>query len=89
MVLVWALAAVDVLCAISLASLALGMPLPLLQAASAAMLMVKGVLFIDDIVSIMDIILAIVMFALIWIPSPVLALAIAIYLGIKAMASFA
>lgn len=83
------LAAIDLLCAVSLAATALGYPLPPLQAASAFALVAKGVLFINDVVSVIDVAIGIAMIVLLWIQAPTLAIALAIYLGIKAMASFA
>jgi hypothetical protein len=83
------LAGIDLLCAVSLVAMALGYPLPPLHAASAFALMVKGVFFINDVVSVIDIAVGIAMLVLLWIQAPTLAIALAIYLGIKAMASLA
>ena len=83
------LAAIDLLCAISLAAIAIGYPLPALQAASAFALIGKGILFINDVVSIIDIAIGITMLVLLWMQAPALAIGIAVYLGIKGMASFA
>ena len=88
MVIVWLLGAVDVLCAISLAAAALGYPIGHLQASAAFGLLLKGGFFITDIISIIDVIIALVMFWLLWFPHPTLALGLAVYLGLKGVISF-
>lgn len=88
MVLLLVLGTIDMLCAISLAALSLGHPLPHLQAGAALMLIAKSVFFIKDVVSIIDIAVGITMFALFWMSAPTLALALAIYLGFKAIISY-
>jgi|GEM_PF-7113043 len=88
MVFVWLLGAIDVLCAISLAAAALGYPLPHLQAGAAFMLLVKGFMFITDVVSVLDVIAALCMFWLLWQSSMTLALGLAVYLGLKGLLSF-
>lgn len=89
MVFLALLAGVDLLCAISLAALALGFPIPHLQAAAALGLMLKGIAFISDVVSIIDIAIGVAMIVLLWVEAPMLALGLAIYLALKALASFA
>jgi hypothetical protein len=89
MVFLVLLAGVDLLCAVSLAALALGYPIPHLQAAAALALVLKGIAFISDVVSIIDIVIGAAMFVLLWVQAPMLALGLAIYLGLKALASFA
>ena len=89
MVFVAILGAIDVLGAVSLAALVLGYPLPHLQAAAALGVLLKAIIFINDIVSIIDIAVAITMFVLLWVSAPTLALALAVYLGIKGLISFA
>jgi hypothetical protein len=88
MVLLVLLATIDLLCAISLAALVLGYPLPHLQAGAALMLIAKSVFFITDVISILDIAVGITMFVLLWVSAPTLALGLAIYLGFKAVISF-
>jgi hypothetical protein len=80
---------IDVLCAISMAGIVLGYPLPHLQAISALALIIKGVLFINDVISVIDIAVGIAMFILLWITAPTIALGLAVYLGIKGLMSFA
>jgi hypothetical protein len=82
------LAAIDLLCAISLAALCLGFPLQHLQAGAALMLIAKSAFFITDVISILDIAVGVTMFVLLWISAPTLALGLAIYLGFKAAISF-
>lgn len=88
MVFLAALGAIDMLCAISLAALALGYPLPHLQAGAALMLMAKSLFFIKDVVSIIDLAVGVTMFVLLWITAPTLTIALAIYLGFKAIISY-
>ncbi len=89
MVFLAVLGAVDVLCAISLALLVFGYPLPQLQAAAALALLAKSIIFIGDAISVIDVATSIAMFALLWISAPTLALGLAVYLGIKGLISFA
>ncbi len=86
--LIWILALIDMLGAISAAGIALGFPLYSLQAASALGLILKGIVFYDDVVSWLDIICGIMLFILFWASMPTLALAIAVYLGFKGIISF-
>jgi hypothetical protein len=86
--LIWVLALIDVFGAISAAGLALGMPLYSMQAASALALILKGIIFYDDIVSWLDIVCGIMLFVLFWANLPTIALAMAVYLGFKGLMSF-
>lgn len=83
MVLVAILGVVDLLGAVSLGLLVLGFPLPHLQAVAALMLLLKSLVFIGDVISVIDVAVSITMFALLWVSAPTLALGLAIYLGIK------
>lgn len=89
MALVLLLALVDLGAALSLILSVLGVPLPLLQAAMALALLAKGIVFINDILSIVDIALAGLMFGLLWWNAPLWALSIGIYLAFKGLYSFA
>ncbi|HIH23803.1 TPA: hypothetical protein HA251_02105 [Candidatus Woesearchaeota archaeon] len=89
MVLRQALGAIDMLSAICCALIPLGYPIPHVQAVAALALIAKGAFFIDDIVSWLDIVCGVAMFILLWAGIPMLALALAIYLGFKAALSFA
>ena len=83
-----ALGMIDVLCAITLFCAAFGFPIPHLQAVTGIALVAKGCFFIADILSVIDVIIGFAMLALLWIEAPLFALAIAVYLALKALASF-
>lgn len=74
---------IDLLCTLSLVLLLFGYPLYPLQAGAALLLIGKGVLFFSDVLSILDIIAAVLILVLIWISLPLAALILAIYLGGK------
>jgi hypothetical protein len=82
------LALIDLLCALALALLFFGHPVYPLQAGAALLLLAKGLLFIKNILSIVDMIIALLMFMLIWVATPPVAVALALYLGVKGVASF-
>ncbi len=83
------LALVDLLCAVALGLLLLGYPLWQLQAGAALLLLMKGVAFFADILSVFDVAAAVCMIVLLWIAAPNLALAILVYLVVKALYSLA
>ena len=83
------LGAIDVLGAVCAAAQALGYPLYFIQAAAALGLIIKGIIFYDDVVSWIDILIGIMLFIMFWVSMPTMALAIALYLGFKAILSFA
>ena len=89
MSLVLLLGAIDLACAATLATLALGYPLPQAQAPLALALAVKGGVFFGSTASRIDILCAAGMIALLWFSSPAIAVAIAAYLAVKGMSSFA
>ena len=89
MSLVMLLGAIDLASAAALAALALGYPLPQVQAPLALALAVKGGLFIESTASRIDILCAIGMIALLWFSAPGIAIAIAAYLAVKGISSFA
>lgn len=74
---------IDILAAVALFSIYFGSPIERLQAGMALGLMMKGILFISDILSILDIIIGILMFVLFWLIAPKLALAMGIWLLYK------
>lgn len=76
---------IDILCAVALLALYFGHPIPHLQAGMAVALIGKGIMFISDILSILDIILGITMFVLFWVEAPNLALGMAIWLLYKGL----
>ena len=79
---------VDVLCALAMVLSLVGYPFFPLQAGAALLLIIKGVFFFGDMLSIIDIIIAVVMFELLWLSMPTIALIIAVYLTIKGLYSF-
>ncbi|MBR9700283.1 hypothetical protein GOV11_00250 [Candidatus Woesearchaeota archaeon] len=81
--------AIDILAGVTLISNSLGFPLEFIQAAAALALIVKGIFTVKDILSILDVIIGVVMFVLLWIAAPTLALSLGIYLCIKGAATFA
>ncbi len=88
MVLVWVLGAIDLLSAAALGALAFGHPYPTVQAVAALALGIKGIIFSQSVVSRIDIVCAIAMIALLWMPSIPIAAVIAVYLGVKGLSSF-
>lgn len=80
---------IDLLAAISLIAYAFGYPLPYLQAGAALGLTGKGAMFITDALSVIDVLIGIAMFGLLWMELPMLALGLAIYLACKGLYSFA
>ncbi len=89
MTLILLLGAVDLACAAALAALAFGYPLPQIQAPLALALAIKGGIFIGSTASRIDILCAAGMIALLWFSAPWIAIAIAAYLGVKGVSSFA
>jgi len=88
MALVRILGALDLACAGSLAAVALANPLPVVQIPLAIALAAKGVAFSGNVTSRIDIACAAGMLALLWMPNAGVAVAIAVYLGVKGVASF-
>ena len=78
---------IDLLCALSLLLLAIGYPLYSLQAGAALLLGLKSLLFIKDFFSMIDILIMLVMFVLIWVQTPLIAVFLACYLAIKGIYS--
>lgn len=74
---------IDILAAGALIGVYFGHPIPHLQAGMGLALTMKGLLFITDILSILDIIIGIGMFVLFWVVAPKFALACAIWLLYK------
>jgi hypothetical protein len=88
MVVVWLLGAIDILSAAVLGALAFGHPFQTVQAIAALLLCIKGIVFASSVVSRIDIVCAIGMIALLWMPSPTVAATIGLYLGVKGVFSF-
>jgi hypothetical protein len=86
--LIYFLGGVDIFCAIMLILQAFGYPFPHLQAVGGLLLGVKGVAFIDDFFSLLDVFIALGIFALLWFSFPILAIFMAIYLLCKGAYSF-
>lgn len=83
------LALVDLLAAVSLLLSAFGFPLPHLQATVAIALGGKALLFINDVLSIIDLCIALTMFVLLWLSSPTIALVLGGYMALKSLYTFA
>ncbi len=83
------LGAADILAAIALMLYALGFQIPTAIAATGLVLIGKGLVFIGDVFSILDLIIGITMFVLIWVELPLLALCLAIWLGLKGAYTYA
>jgi hypothetical protein len=87
--MIWLLGIIDLLCALSLLLVIIGYPVFPLQAGGAMLLFIKGAFFFGDVLSVMDMLVAVLMFALLWVQQPTLAIAAAIFLALKGFYSFA
>ena len=76
---------IDLLAATALFLVYFEHPFKHLQAGIALALMMKGVLFIGDILSLIDIAIGILMFVLFWLDAPLLALSAGIWLVYKGL----
>lgn len=74
---------IDILAAVALFALYFDNPFGRLQAGMSLGLMMKGVLFITDVLSWIDIAIGILMLVLFWVEAPKLALAAGIWLLYK------
>ncbi len=76
---------IDILSAGALLSTYFGHPLPHLQAGMALALLGKGLFFITDVLSWIDIIIAVCMFIFFWVEAPTVALVMATWLLYKGL----
>ena len=74
---------IDLLASIALLGIYFEHPIPHMQAGMALGLIAKGILFINDILSVLDIVIGIAMFVFFWAVAPKLALAMGIWLIYK------
>jgi len=81
------LAIIDILCALSLLIMAFGYAFPPFQMGFAILLFAKGIAFPGNLLSVIDMICAIVMVVLLWVSLPVVALCMGLYLGVKGCSS--
>ena len=81
------LAIVDFLAAAALLLVFFGLPVIHYQAGAALLLLLKGAFFFYDLLSIIDVAVAILMFVMLWVQLPKLALGLAVYLIIKGLYS--
>lgn len=76
---------IDLLAAAALIGIHLGHPFEHLQAGMALAIIMKGVVFISDILSLIDVSIGILMFVLFWVEAPTLALVAGIWLIYKGL----
>lgn len=79
---------VDLLAAGALVSLYFGHPIYHLQAGMGLALVAKGLLFMPNVLSIIDVVIGIAMFVLFWIAAPQLALIMGLWLVYKGITSW-